>query len=281
MAKFSVKVPPSATETIVTVDVPDAIATIRQEAPLFSQSGGTPIPPVVEPPVTTPPVDPPTTGARKNLILESLFDTTDLATAIKGWSDEQRVKNAYSLKVVNKTLRYELHPGDFISGSCRAEITKEVSGRIMFGGRLFLEDFTADSKAGGESIGIQFHSSENAPPLTLNLYGSDVVLAQVPTGSIIQNKLGTISDWTNKWMDIVLETDWKRSGGVLRMWVNGKKVVDKTGLDMGASNVNVKLGMNKFSWYPSAAGSNVKSRVFYWDSVRIGNASATYDDVKP
>lgn len=50
--KFPVKVPPSTTETTVIVDIPEATAIIKQEAPVFSQSGGTP-------PVTTPPVDPP------------------------------------------------------------------------------------------------------------------------------------------------------------------------------------------------------------------------------
>lgn len=274
--KYTYKIPPSTTETIVTIDVPPATAIINQEAPLMSMTGGTP--PVVTPPVVT---EPPTTGARKNLIIESLFDTTDLATAIKGWSDEQRVKNGYSLTVKDKTARFELHPGDEVSGSIRTEITKEVSGRVMFGGRLFLENYTADSKAGGESIGLQFHSTQNAPPLTLNLYGSDIVLVQYPTNTLIQNPLAKLADWNNKWVDIVLEMDWKRSGGVLGCWINGKKVVDKKNLDMGATNVNIKLGANKFSWFPNATGSNVKSRVFYWDSVRIGNASSTYNDVAP
>lgn len=284
--KKTLTIPPSTKEVIVTAESIDGKISVAADG-LTASVGASglmltateSVPPVaVEPP---PVVTPPTT-TRKNLILESLFDSPDLATSLKGWSDMQHNLNApWSRSIVNKTLKFELRPGDESSGSIRTEVTKEVSGKVWFGGRLFLENFTPDSKAGGESIGIQFHSTQNAPPLTLNLYGSDIVLAQVPLGSIIQNPIAKLADWNNKWVDIVIETDWKRSGGVLRMWVNGKKVVDKTGLDMGATNVNLKLGMNKFSWYPTASGSNVSKRVFYWDSVRIGNSLATYADVAP
>lgn len=233
-----------------------------------------PPPVVVEPPVTT----------RKNLILESLFNTTDLATALKGWSDMQHSLSApWSRTIVNNTLRFEVRPGDESSSSIRSEITNSIAGDVWIGFKLKLENFAQDNKAGGESLGIQWHGngSQNNPPLSLNLYGTDIVLVQCPDDKgLIQNPIAKLSDWNNRWVSLVFHTNWRTSGGAIEMWVDGKKVVSKLNINMGASDVNLKIGQNHWSWY-RVTGITTKPRVFYIDDLRLGNGSATYADVAP
>jgi hypothetical protein len=275
MAKFTYRIPPSTTEQTLVVDIPDQTITVKALSPTTELTGGTP-------PVTTPPVEPPTTGTRKNLIQESLFDTTDLATAIKGWSDEQRIKNGYSLTIVDKTARFELRKTDTPqSESVRTEITHDIPTEFWFGGRLKLENFVSDT--GGESF-IQVHSGLNAPPLALLLWGTSVEWTITPNDDSGSNRLksGVLADFNNKWVDIVFHVKFHATAGIFEAWTNGVKIHNfpkiATSSNMG---VYLKLGMNKYSWAKGGGTSNVAKRVFYWDSVRIGNALATYDDVKP
>lgn len=296
MAKKTFTVPKSATDTIVTVDIPDPV--IRQGVikfapgdngaaltnPDITWTQGDPVitqtPVAVEPP---PVVVPPTT-TRKNLIQESLFNTTDLATALKGWSDMQHNLNApWSRTIVNNTLRFEVRPGDESSGSIRSEITMEIKGDVWIGFKLKLENFNQDSKGGGESIGIQWHGNDgqNNPPLSLNLYGTDISLVQCPDDkSLIQNNIAKLTDWNNKWVSLVFHTNWNTLRGGVEMWVDGVKKVNKTGINMGANDVNLKIGQNHWSWF-RVSGITQKSRIFYIDDLRIGNSLATYADVAP
>jgi hypothetical protein len=41
-----------------------------------------------------------------------------------------------------------------------------------------------------------------------------------------------------------------------------------------------KLGINKFGWLTQAT-SAINQRILYFDEVRIGNGTATYNDVAP
>jgi hypothetical protein len=277
--QYTYKIPPSTTEQTLVLDIPDRNVVVKSEAPTVISLTGTTAPPVVvEPPVVTPP----TTETRKNLLLETLADGT-LAEALKGWSDEQRNKNGYSLTVVDKALRFELRKTDpLISQSVRTEITKTIPAHSWFGGRVKLENWTANTGSGGESI-FQVHSGQNAPPFGIVMWGDSIQFTLTPSDAVGSKRIeiGKISDWNNKWKDIVLHLYFAKSGGVVEMWVDGVSVAKVSGLTSADLNLNLKLGQNNFAWAPGGGNSSVTKRVFYWDSIRIGNASATFDDVKP
>ncbi len=216
------------------------------------------------------------------LLLESTFDEPTLGSALAGWNDQQHDTDApWARTLSNKTLRFELRRNDaIVSSSRRSEITREGAGELWFGGRVFLENWQVDD--GGESI-IQWHSEANCPPLSLTLYGSDVILVQCPNGGLIQNKVGTIEDFNNKWVDLVFHIKWSHTDGLLQFWKDGQLLVDKKDLDMGTPNANLKLGINKWPWAPNGGSSKreIQSRVFYWDDFRIGNETASFKDVDP
>ncbi len=85
---------------------------------------------------------------------------------------------------------------------------------------------------------------------------------------------------TNQWVDFVIRTKWSTSNtGILQIWMNGKLVINRSNVKTAAGPTYLKLGINKWGW--GIMTSSVTKRLMFFDDVRIGGASATYDDVKP
>ena len=89
---------------------------------------------------------------------------------------------------------------------------------------------------------------------------------------------------TGKWVDFVFHVKWSTgSDGLIEVWKEGKKVFSTTGentyTDFDTGNY-MKNGIYKWGWkkgYPT----NTDKRVLFIDDVRIGDESASYEDVAP
>jgi len=91
-----------------------------------------------------------------------------------------------------------------------------------------------------------------------------------------------IGGWTDWVFHIIW--DWHNNGdGLLQAWRNGVEVLNVEGGN--CSNEIIKgpymsFGEYKWAWRDETE-TNSESRLFYFDQFRIGDSTASYDDVKP
>jgi hypothetical protein len=155
-----------------------------------------------------------------------------------------------------------------------------------YGGSWYLVDWGTDDF--GESI-LQWHDIDGSgPPLAIQIYDNHIYLTQLINGTRVENDLGTVV--SNEWIDFVIHVKWSASGtlasgsGQIECWRNGVKLVDKNNLRTNSTGGSyIKLGMNKWNWAPPFGPGDTQQsqRIFYIDEFRIGDASATYNDVAP
>jgi hypothetical protein len=143
----------------------------------------------------------------------------------------------------------------------------------------------------------QWHGVANAgeedtvPPLAFYLEPNNQIKAyyrasnvaitkplQVPTSQKIL-RLGTAS--YDKWVDYVVHIKWDPSGntGILEIWQDGKQVANERNINIGYPQKYKPYW--KAGIYAWTGKSKYAERVLYYDDVQIGNATATYDTVKP
>jgi hypothetical protein len=225
---------------------------------------------------------------RKNLMLESTFEPQDF---LAGWDNLQHCC-AYSLtqstdraRQGTHSIKIDLRSTDaIVSSSVRSELTQKQddSAETMerwYGMSYWLDNHASDT--GGESI-LQWHDTDGTcPPLSIQIYGTQMLLTQCINGGNTTNDIGQVA--SNVWIDIVMHVKWSAGQtGALELWRDGKKLVDKTGIRTNSTGGSyIKVGMNKWSWAPNGGASNQTQRLFYIDEVRIGSEKATYADVKP
>lgn len=71
------------------------------------------------------------------------------------------------------------------------------------------------------------------------------------------------------------------SDGLIELWINGTKVLTRTGGNMYNDVLpKWKIGLYK-SAFKTLGASYVKSRVIYFDNIRVGNEKATYSEMDP
>lgn len=228
----------------------------------------------------------PPSGVRSNLIVESTFESSNY---LANWLNMQHccdysITNSSTVaRAGSKSVKFDLRRSDpIVSSSVRSEITQDIekeSCERWYGLSYYLSNYTSDN--GGESI-IQWHDVDGSmPPLSLQVWGSDLIVVQGINGGLIQYNIGKVE--SNKWMDIVFHVKWSTgTDGILEVWRNGTKLVSKTGIKTNSKGGSyLKVGINKWSWAPGGGSSSVSQRLFYVDELRIGNEKATYNDVKP
>lgn len=101
-------------------------------------------------------------------------------------------------------------------------------------------------------------------------------------GGIREYDLGPYE--TGVWTDWVVHVKWSyRSDGFLKIWKDGKAVIDQTGPNAfnDAKGPFFKMGLYKGWGNPDKPSDAVNSRLLYHDEFRMGGAEATYDDVAP
>ncbi len=101
---------------------------------------------------------------------------------------------------------------------------------------------------------------------------------QHPTSKKVLD-LGTAS--FDRWVDFVIHVKWDATGttGLLEIWQDGVKIVDEQNISIGYPQQYkpfFKAGL--YCW---TGKSNYAEKVIYYDEVRIGNATADYNAVKP
>jgi hypothetical protein len=89
---------------------------------------------------------------------------------------------------------------------------------------------------------------------------------------------------TDKWTDWVVNVKWSyNSDGFLKVWKNGKLVVDVTGPNCSNDRLgpNFKMGIYKSSWEHRAPTPGITRRIVYHDEFRFAGADGSYESVAP
>lgn len=88
---------------------------------------------------------------------------------------------------------------------------------------------------------------------------------------------------TAKWTDWAFHVKWRTDGsGLLEVWRDGAKALTRTGAthDGGPRSPYFKFGIYKWDWNKGTA-TRTSQRIMYYDSLRLGDAQATLDDIDP
>jgi hypothetical protein len=227
------------------------------------------------------------TTPRQNLLLESTFEG---ANYLSGWYNTQHCctysvqQTAEQVKAGSNALRMEVRSTDAqTSGSIRSEITLDsdpLNQDRWYGFSLYLKDWVDDDA--GEVV-YQWHpdNSNGSAAMALLTNGGRFTYVTNNNGTTSNNTytdLGPVI--SNRWVDFVIHIRWATdSTGLLQVWMNGNQLINRSAVKTAALTSYFKLGIDKFGWLSQA--SPVTQRVSYYDEVRIGNASATYNDVAP
>lgn len=105
-----------------------------------------------------------------------------------------------------------------------------------------------------------------------------LTLLQHPTSQKVMN-LGAAS--FDRWVDYVVHIKWDPAGkqGILEVWQDGRLVVNEQGISIGYPQISKpywKIGL--YAWTGKASH---EERTLLYDDIRIGDAMAGYDAVKP
>jgi hypothetical protein len=126
--------------------------------------------------------------------------------------------------------------------------------------------------------------TENGRLYLSNLWDSKPVSAKynnVPDGKETID-LGPYQ--TGKWTDFVFHVKWSyTSNGLLEVWKDSKLIVSRPGPNYynDLRGPYFKIGVYKGDWKHQPKKSIVSQRDIYFDEVRVGDASARYEDVAP
>jgi hypothetical protein len=225
---------------------------------------------------------------RQNLLFESTFEGPGF---LSGWYNSQHCcdysvqQSAERVKAGSSALRLELRRTDQqVSGSLRSEITQDsdpLNQDRWFGFSLYLKDWVDDDAT--ESV-FQWHPDNDSGSAAMALWTSGGRLTYVTnnTAGTSYNEyvdLGPVL--SNQWIDFVIHVRWATdTTGLLQVWMNGSQVINRVGVKTASVTSYFKLGINKFGWLTQAT-SAINQRILYFDEVRIGNGTATYNDVAP
>jgi Polysaccharide lyase/RTX calcium-binding nonapeptide repeat (4 copies) len=226
---------------------------------------------------------------------------------IDQWSPERPTPQA--VRVVpsplgdGKAVRFELNRGDrLVHGGKRAELALDkipANSERWYGYRIMLPtSWEADAS---QEIVTQWHEYPDfdlgedwrSPPLALTIRNDKWAIdnrwdpKRVTKNNDPRPEGGIASLWSGPyqkgvWTDWVVRAKWSsKSDGLLQIWKDGVMVVNKR----GANTYNdryapyFKAGIYKPSWKINPQASNVDQRVLYFDRMRIGDGSASYNDV--
>jgi hypothetical protein len=171
--------------------------------------------------------------------------------------------------------------------------TKDMPAEIWVGfSILFPADYKIDNQ---DLLFTQMQAAPDKgegwgnPPFSMYLHGDTIITALrsnaqafdalkvMPPQALIS--LGKVTP--GKWLDVVYHIKWGwNNNGIVQIWLNNKKVVDKHDYSIGYNDVNnpyFKFGI--YQW--GIADSSIDSRCVYFANVRVGNGKATYNDVYP
>lgn len=250
------------------------------------------------------------TFVRNNIIATATGNTAPLPPTWNGWQVASGACCAYSQNLSDSvsrcppsSMRFELNKADsfrLVGGSVRTEVNRPttagavVNVKRWYAYSVYLQGANWAVDPAPDVMG-QWHSNATAPDpvspfLALWNMGGHWWIALQGNPTI---DLGAYV--VNAWTDWVYEVQWDNTTpllpavntGYLHVWKNGVQVVNLNNIKMGYSTQTfesyMKFGDYKFPWKAGNEGwgSTTRTRVCYYDEVRIGNQNATYLDVAP
>jgi Polysaccharide lyase len=225
---------------------------------------------------------------KNKIILESSFEGTD---PFSGWGNSQHCCD-YSLQqsqdratAGSNSLRLEIRSTDQqTSSSIRSELTQDaesVGTERWYGFNMYLENWVDDNA--GEHV-FQWHPDNTTGTATASLWTSGGRYVFVTNSGDVSagneyTDIGPIL--SDQWVSWVIHVKWASDNtGIMQVWKNGALMINKSKMVTAPPiGTYFKLGINKFGWGSQA--STATERVLYFDDLRIGNAKAKYEDVKP
>lgn len=225
---------------------------------------------------------------RDHLLLESSFEGSN---PLEGWGNKQHcceysvAQNDEKFTDSSHSLRLEVRSTDpLISGSIRAELVQpveEIGTERWYGFNMYLENWDFDNAC--EHV-FQWHPDNSYGVATAALWissGRYIFETNTSGGNEgnIYNDLGPVLN--NQWVAWIIHVKWADdTSGLLQVWKNGLLMIDQRGIKTAPpEGTYFKLGINKFGWLNQR--SSTTRRILYFDEVRIGDAGAGYDGVKP
>lgn len=226
------------------------------------------------------------TGVRQNLISQTTFEGSNY---LSGWYNSQHCcsysvqQSAEQIKAGSNSLRFEIKSTDPpTSGAIRSEIgldSDPLNQDRWYGFSVFLKDWVDDDA--GESV-FQWAPDNASGSASMALLASGGRFTYVTnsggSANNILTDLGPVI--SNNWVDFVIHIRWATdTTGLLQVWKNGVLVINRSGIKTTSVSSYFKAGINKFGW--GTQSSAVSQRILFLDEVRVGNASAVYNDVAP
>jgi len=192
----------------------------------------------------------------------------------------------------SKSGRFELRDTDPENNNgTRAEVVFPVATNLnrwySFAVYFPSADFKYD--AGDELIG-QWKQGESgtSSAISLRIKEDRFRLTVIPYYMATSEKidLGTVTK--DKWLTFAIHVKHSTSSdGLIELWLDGKKIVNRTGSNMykldsqdGMTNPKWKLGIYKSAWNGTQTTSTSK-RVLFYDDIRLGNENATLAEMTP
>lgn len=241
---------------------------------------------VVSPPPTgeEPPVTPPTGGTRKNLVADVGFDGSNPFDETKmyywGCCSYSKTQSKTVVRSGDGSFRGETRVGDKeTSGGIRTEFIVQDQSKALVEGWYGYSQMFENLKpmtSGNRSI-VQWHPTNNGSAnLGVYVEGTKFHVRLNPeSDESAYTVVNSMNIESNKWYDWVWRIKWDKTNGIIECWINGTKYVDFKGATLTSGGTPYfKIGLN--SWSNPNPGT-----IFWVDNVRVGNASATYNDVVP
>lgn len=306
MAKKTFTVPKSATDTIVTVDIPDPV--IRQGVikfapgdngatltnPDITWTQGDPVitqtPVVVEPP---PVVIPPTGALTRFMDWESKFEwsaTTEKIIPAKIGAGFYNTQSANAQSITNavfpgttlKAMKMTWQPGWQASSSYRSEIQSVVNpdmeeGTDVYIGFAWLAEVWAPSATWGQSIWQVHDRNGTSPPVSIHITDDELQLVIVNKAGVYRIPIGKFV--VGKRYDFVFHFKFSTgSQAINEVWIDGVQKIpaaNKNTPNLPATGGGYsKIGLNYFG----ANTSTKTPRIAYYGPYKVGKS---YNDVKP
>jgi hypothetical protein len=207
----------------------------------------------------------------------------------------------FPVRAGNQAVKFTLKKDDpHVAGSKRAELKLggvPANSEQWYGFSVFLpSDYKQDPM--GEII-AQWHDlpdrdlgeSWRSPALCLKTQNGRFILDRhwdskqvTKKGEVSGDTIDFGSYQTGKWTDVVFHVKWSYdSSGLFEVWKDGKLEVSRTGPTYynDERGPYLKIGMYKGAWKHQPENSTTSERTIYFDEVRVGDASARYEDVAP
>jgi hypothetical protein len=252
----------------------------------------------------------PGVGDRQNLVFDQGFEGSH---PFDNFSVGQDAGHAWSRQQSgthenegSNSFRAEVRSGcdGYVSSGYRSEILPANitdNGIMWYGLSIYLDEPFSGSNWTGSEAGhfLQWHPNNGSGSATMGLWGSDGEwdLVTNPGNQHDARHHYTGVDITRGWHHIVFKVNWSNTDGYVQVWIDGDLIFDledgEASSWYGSEILNwhtegryLKVGMNRWgncttTGCPSGSVGPCDTWILYYDNVRIGNASATYNDVAP